>query len=80
MASIEVIIRDDQGNILSQAVDQWVNLPSLSLRGVETAVEDWRQRVLPKVELTLLELAQQEFTEAHKANSICGEMDIEPFL
>ena len=75
MASIEVIIRDDQGNILSQAVDQWVNLPSLSLRGVETAVEDWRQRVLPKVEL-----AQQEFTEAHKANSICGEMDIEPFL
>jgi hypothetical protein len=40
MASIEVIIRDDQGNVLSQSLDSAVNLPSLSLPGVETAVED----------------------------------------
>jgi hypothetical protein len=79
MASIEVIIRDDQGNVLSQSLDSAVNLPSLSLQGVETAVEDWRHRVLPKVELTLLELAQQKFTEAHQANSICEKMDTERF-
>jgi len=39
MASIEVIIRDDQGKILRQSVDEDVKLSSLSLRGVESAVE-----------------------------------------
>ena len=66
MASIEVIVRDDQGKILRQSVDEDVKLSSLSLRGVESAVERWRHKVLPKVEATLLEAAQQEFTEAQK--------------
>jgi predicted GTPase len=70
MASIEVIVRDDQGKILRQSVDEDVKLSSLSLRGVESAVERWRHKVLPKVEETSLEAAQQEFTEAQKANLI----------
>jgi hypothetical protein len=70
MASIEVIVRDDQGKILRQSVDEDVKLSSLSLRGVESAVERWRHKVLPKVEATLLEAAQQEFTEAQKTNLI----------
>jgi|GEM_PF-4870501 len=76
MASIEVIIRDDQGKILRQSVDEDVKLSSLSLRGVESAVERWRHKVLPKVEESLLEAAQQEFTEAQKVNLIYGGTDI----
>jgi hypothetical protein len=68
MASIEVIIRDEQGQIFSQSVDQDVHLSDLSLRGVETAVETWRQKALPDVAATLLEAAQQRFTAAQKAN------------
>ncbi len=66
--SIEVIIRDEQGQILSQSVDQDVHVSNLSLRGVETAVEAWRQKALPDVEAALLEAAQQAFTEAQKVN------------
>ncbi len=68
VASIEVIIRDEQGQILSQSVDQDVHLSDLSLRGVETAVETWRQKALPDVAATLLEAAQQRFTAAQKVN------------
>ena len=76
MASIEVIIRDDAGNVLHQSVDAEVHLSALNLRGVEAAVEKWRCRVLPEVEARLLEAAQQEFTEAQKVNSTFVEMVI----
>jgi len=75
MASIEIIVRDDQGKILRQSVDEDVKLSSLSLRGVEPAVENGDRRS-PKVEVTLLEAAQQEFTEAQKVNLIYDAMDI----
>jgi hypothetical protein len=68
VASIEVIIRDEQGQILSQSLDEDVQLSELSLRGVETAVETWRQKALPDVAATLLEAAQQRFTAAQKVN------------
>ncbi len=67
VASIEVIIRDEQGQILSQSVDEDVQLSDLSLRGVETAVETWRQKALPDVAATLLEAAQQRFTGGAKS-------------
>ena len=53
-----------------------MKLSSLSLRGVESAVERWRRKVLPKVEAILLEAAQQKFTEAQKVNLIYDETDI----
>ena len=71
MPSIEVIIRDDEGNILRQSSAQAVKLSSLSLSGVEAAVEEWRRETIPEVESTLLEAAQQSFTEAQKVNSTC---------
>jgi len=76
MASIEIIVRDDQGKILRQSVDEDVKLSSLSLRGVESAVERWGHKVLAKVEATLLEAAQQEFTEPQKVNLIYDATDI----
>lgn len=42
MARIEITIRDDKGQILGQLVDEAVTPPSLSLQGVESAVEQWK--------------------------------------
>lgn len=68
MASIEIIIRDDQGKIIRQIVDDQVVLPELSLDGVEAAVEHWRRKAAKEVSASLLATAQQSFTEAQKAN------------
>jgi hypothetical protein len=77
MASIEIIVRDDQGKIIRQIVDEQVVLPELSLDGVEAAVEHWRHNVAKEVSASLLATAQQSFTEAQKANLICGSTAID---
>lgn len=76
MASIEIIVRDDQGQIIRQIVDDQVVLPELSLDGVETAVEHWRRQAIKEVSASLLANAQQSFTAAQKANSICDSTAI----
>jgi hypothetical protein len=68
MASIEIIVRDDQGKIIREIVDDQVILPELSLDGVEAAVEQWRRKAAKEVSASLLATAQQSFTEAQKAN------------
>jgi hypothetical protein len=68
MASIEIIVRDDQGKIIRQVIDEQVVLPELSLDGVEEAVENWRHTAAKEVSASLLESAQQSFTEAQKVN------------
>lgn len=68
MASIEIIVRDDQGKIIGKVVDEQVILPELSLDGVEEAVERWRHQAVREVSASLLETAQQSFTEAQKVN------------
>ncbi|MBM0744701.1 hypothetical protein JOY44_24370 [Phormidium sp. CLA17] len=42
MACIEVIIRDDGGNIISQGKAKEIDLTQASLDLIEMAVEDWR--------------------------------------
>jgi hypothetical protein len=76
MASIEIIVRDDQGKIIREIVDDQVVLPELSLDGVEAAVEQWRRKAAKEVSASLLASAQQSFTEAQKANSICASTAI----
>ena len=66
MASIEVVIRDDQGNIISQDQSKVIDLAEANLDTIETAVEDWRKQVLPEIEGHLLEQAQREFTAGEK--------------
>jgi DNA-binding response OmpR family regulator len=67
MASIEVIVRDDEGNIISQGNTQEINLKHANLDTVEAAVEDWRKRVLPKEKwqelLTYLNKHQHEIID-----------------
>ncbi len=66
MASIEVIIRDDKGNIISQGQAKEIDLAQANLDTIETAVEEWRKQVLPEIEGHLLEQAQREFTTGEK--------------
>lgn len=68
MASIEVIVRDDEGNIISQDNTKEINLKHANLDTVEAAVEDWRKRVLPEIEGHLLGQAQREFTAKEKTS------------
>lgn len=66
MASIEVIIRDDQGKIISQGKAKQVDLRHANLDMIETAVEDWRKQVLPEIEGQLLQQGQTQFTSGEK--------------
>jgi hypothetical protein len=68
MASIEVIIRDDNGNIISQEKGKEIDLTQASLDTIETAVEAWRKQVLPEIEGQLLKQAQREFTTGEKTS------------
>lgn len=77
MTSIEIIVRDDQGQIIRQSVDEQVVLAELSLDGVEAAVEQWRRQATKEVSASLLASAQQSFTAAQKANSICASTGID---
>lgn len=68
MASIEVIIRDDQGNIISQGNVKEITLRHANLETIEAGVEAWRKQVLPEIEAQLLQQAQSEFTLEKKTS------------
>jgi hypothetical protein len=68
MASIEVIIRDDDGNIISQKPAKQVNLKHANLDSIEADVENWRKEALPEIEAELLQRAQTEFTLGEKTS------------
>jgi hypothetical protein len=72
MASIEVIVRDDAGNILRQRLAANIELGDRNLQGVESAVEAWRKTALPEISAGLLEIAQQDFSAAQTVNRKCG--------
>jgi hypothetical protein len=66
MASIEVIIRDDDGKIISQKPAKPVNLKQANLDSIEAEVESWRKEALPEIEAELLRQAQTAFTTGEK--------------
>lgn len=68
MASIEVIIRDEDGNIISQKPAKQVNLKNANLDSIEAEVEQWRFEALPEIEAQLLQQAQTEFTAGKKTS------------
>lgn len=65
-AKVEVVIRDEAGNILSQLAPHAIDLGNQSLHDIEGAVEYWRQQVLPEIEADLLNSAQSQFTQQEK--------------
>ncbi len=68
-AKIEVIIRDEQGNVLGQMAPQTMDLGTQSLHDIEGAVEDWRRKALPDIEAELLKAAQSQFDKQKKTSS-----------
>ena len=68
MASIEVTIRDDDGNVISQTPAKQVNLKNANLDSIEADVENWRKEALPAVEAELMQRAQTEFTLGEKTS------------
>jgi hypothetical protein len=69
-AKVEVVIRDEAGNILSQLVPHEMDLGTQSLHDIEGAIEMWRQQVLPEIEADLLTGAQSQFTQEIKKPEI----------
>lgn len=68
-ARMELVIRDGEGNILSQLDPYLMDLGSQSLHDIEGAVEDWKQKILPDIEANLLAQAQSQFTQQAKKQS-----------
>lgn len=67
---MEVVIRDEQGNIVSQLAPAWMDLRTQSLHDIEGAVENWKQQALPEIEADLLSQAQSQFTQEIKKPEI----------
>ena len=53
-ARVEIVIRDEAGNILSQLASHEINLGNQSLHDIEGAVENWKQQALPEIEAVLV--------------------------
>lgn len=66
MASIEITIRDEQGNIVYQGKPRILEMVNPGLDEIEGAIEQWRQAALPEIEAQLLEQAQTQFTQEQK--------------
>lgn len=66
--TIEFVIRDEIGNILSQNSPFAMEIGTQSLHDIEGGVEEMKQKVLPEIEATLLAQAQSEFTKKVKKN------------
>lgn len=65
-ARVELVIRNEEGKILSQLDSYSMELGAQSLHEIEGAVEDWRQKVLPDMTAELLHSAQTQFTQQSK--------------
>ncbi len=66
--TIEFVIRDEIGNILSQNSPFAMEIGIQSLHDIEGGVEQMKQKVLPEIEATLLAQAQNQFTKKVKKN------------
>ncbi len=69
-AKVEIVIKDEAGNILSQLAAHEINLGNQSLHDIEGAVEAWKQLALPEIEASLLTEAQNRFTQEIKKPKI----------
>lgn len=70
MASIEIILRDEQGHVLSQKQCHELDLGGGSFDEIEAAVEAFKQEALPELERTLLEHEQTKFSKALKKGGL----------
>ena len=66
MATIEIIIKDEQGKELTRLQSIDLELGSQSLDEIEIAVEKLKQKMLPEISSELMSQAQREFTKEKK--------------
>ncbi len=68
MPTIELILREDNGQIMGeQSVKKYpLDLKTQSFHAIEGAVENFKQVGLPDIEASLLEAAQSAFIEDKK--------------
>ena len=71
MATIEIIIKDEQGKELTRLQSIDLELGSQSLDEIEIAVEKLKQKMLPEISSELLNKAQREFTPREKKDPDC---------
>ena len=64
--TMEFVIRDENGNILSQNKALSMDIGNQSLHDIEGAVEIMKQQVLPEIESDLLKQAQSQYTKQIK--------------
>lgn len=63
---MEIVIKDEAGNTLSQLAPHEIDLGTLCLHELEGAVENWKQQAQPEIEASLLTEAQNQFTQEIK--------------
>jgi len=68
MATIEIIIRDEAGNILDEGNQRLyqLNLGGASFHEIEGAVETFKTGALPDIEAELLKAVQKKFIAEKK--------------
>ena len=68
--TVEFVIRNEMGNILSQNSPFSRSIGTQSLHDIEGGVEQMKQKVLLEIEATLLAQAQSEFTKKVKKTKL----------
>ena len=68
--TVEFVIRNEMGNILSQNSPFSRSIGNQSLHDIEGRVEQMKQKILPEIEATLLAQAQSEFTKKVKKTKL----------
>jgi hypothetical protein len=68
--TVEFVIRNKMGNILSKNSPFSMEIGTHSLHDIEGGVEQMKQKVLPEIEAILLAQAQNEFTEKVKKTKL----------
>lgn len=70
MATIEIILRDDNNQIIGErsCKKYALSLNSKTVHNIEGAVEEFKNRALSDIQLDLLEAAQNSFIQDKKKN------------
>ena len=73
MASIEIIIKDDKGNVINEGEKRVYNLnlgtkgfSDLKFHDIESSVEELKKNALPDISEDLLKKAQDDYKEEIK--------------
>ena len=66
MVKIEITLKDEQGNPISQLESLELELGNKTIDEIEQAVEKFKKKMLPELSKELMIQAQNEFTQEKK--------------